>query len=1094
MERRFSAFLFLLLLALPLTAQEGRLELKLDDMTVVAPARWEVGHQEGDSVQLHIPLEKPRIEGAGMDKNPKPTHVLASQAGMLVIIERRRDHAEAVRRLAEIASEQPEPPELLLIGGWPALQRTFRAPMPQTGEESLQDWSLETTFTTTAIAVDTRIVRFDTMMAPDAPPDVTEESLAIAHETKIPRGPESDSRSELRTVRKLMKAPPSEPHQQPPHPSDKDLRKPDDQQAVAGVAVNVQTGVGEVEVATNNGQNVVVAANSGFSFSADFGATYTSGGGTPCNQTLCDGDPSLAVGASGNIYYAWIGGPTLTTLGNGVSRSTNNGQTFAFRGMAATCPGITTCTVADQEHIAADRANAATGGGDLIYNVWRDFATIFSLRISCSSDSGTTWTAGAAIGAGDFPRVSVGGDGFVYVAYASGGNMMLHKYSNCDAGLTAQTGWPLTVSAFNSVVCPVPGLDRCNRRNILASPKVAVDDIDPNHVYYSFVTSTGAGNEDVMVFDSNDGGATFPRSVRVNNAVTARRFMSWISSYGGVAQVSWYDRRTASAANNDLTRFYIGGAAVRGPNLVALPEVDLSGNNDPHCTNWPCATDRSNDSESCSAQPQLGGSCLNALGGGSGTRCDFTSTACPAGETCSVGRGCPKYGDYNGNAAGGGLFFSAWSSTTPPAAIGGAAGTLRVYASADRVPSDFYVRDWNSAPNFDNGAQPSTSAVFWATSDVWSENTTTPSAPAGNGSIVGDPPSRTGSNYLFARVSRRAPAAATAPSATVTVNFFRGDYGLGSPFVAIGSETLTFGPGDTMLTTPAHAWTVPATASAHLCVAVQIVAPNGDTFSLPSIAGLAPGPADPLILIDNNKAQRNLADTVGTAGGTELISQIFNSQKEGRTVRLRVLLPFDQKLQGSLEVIGGEKVALDNKSVIELGHLAPGEPRWLRLRATDLQNVDKPVTVHVFEDTDPPSNGFTLLVERGDLERVVRRNLTANADLFHRLGELKKSRAAMRVSELALEARHKLTRYGREGAEEVYLEFLREAVESIKEIVHDHLSGAEGSDPFDIGEANDRLHKTVAAGDVDRAAAANTALVERFDAHLTQLLLVGRKR
>src|SRR5204862_83326 len=193
-------------------------------------------------------------------------------------------------------------------------------------------------------------------------------------------------------------------------------------------------------------------------------------------------------------------------------------------------------------------------------------------------------------GAGDFPRVSVGGDGFVYVAWASGGNMMLHKYSDCDAGLVAQVGFPVTVSAFVNVVCPVPGLDRCNGRNILSSPKVAVDDLDSNHLFYVFATSTGAGNEDVMVFDSVNGGATFPRSVRVNNAVAGRRYLPWISSYGGVAVVTWYDRRSATAGNNDLTRYYRGGAAVRGPNLQALAEQDLSGPDDAQCSPWPCAT------------------------------------------------------------------------------------------------------------------------------------------------------------------------------------------------------------------------------------------------------------------------------------------------------------------------------------------------------------------------------------------------------------------------------------------------------------------------------------------------------------------------
>ncbi len=396
-------FMMLLIMAaiLPVAAQEKGVEVELYEMTISAPPNWQLGYRERDSVQLHIPLPEPRIEGPGTEDNPKPTHVLHSLVGMLIMIEHRRDHEEAIRRLAEIASEQPEPPELLLIGGWPALERTYRALLPQTGDETKWDWGLEANFITTAVAVDTRVIRYDTMMAPDAPQELLAEVLAIARETKMPQGPESDSRDELKIIPKLWKLPSSGPKSPPRYDDDLGLPGlpaggPGD---IAGVAVNVHTGVGEVEVATNDGQNVVVAANSGYSFSSDFGNTYTFGGATPCNQVVCDGDPSLAVGASGNIYYAWIGGPSFSNLGNGVSQSTDNGQTYTFQGMAATCPGITSCSVADQEHIAADRANAAAGGGDLLYNVWRDFGTPFTLRISCSSDSGVNWTAGAAIGA-----------------------------------------------------------------------------------------------------------------------------------------------------------------------------------------------------------------------------------------------------------------------------------------------------------------------------------------------------------------------------------------------------------------------------------------------------------------------------------------------------------------------------------------------------------------------------------------------------------------------------------------------------------------------------------------------------------------------
>ena len=1075
---RLAQVVGLLLLFVPLSSAQQTLQLQLSStVQAAAPPNWRISNQTANSIGLYVPLQKERKFTAESNKeNLKPEFVVASEASMLIIIEQRKDHADAVRRLASIASEYPEPVTSLLIAGWPAIERRYRAVMPQPGDTE-SSGNIMTSFATTAVAEGAMVIRFDTMLAPDADPKLLDEAHQIAQSLRAPEGPPATSERELQEIKSMAK-PPQMPSSQP-GPGGEKPRKGGHGQP--GAAVQVQSGLGELEVATNDGQHVVVAANSGFSFSSNSGASYSFGGGTPCNQAACDGDPTLAVGNSGDIYYGWIGGPSSSALGDGVSRSTNNGQTFTFQGLAATCPGTTACTVADQPHIAADRNNAAMGGGDRLYNVWRDFAPAFSIRISCSKDSGATWTSGVAIGAGDLPRVSVGGDGFVYAAWPNGGNMMLHKFSNCDAGLTPQVGWPIVVSAFTNVVCPVPGLDRCNGRNILSSQKVAVDDLDPNHIYYVFANSTGAGNEDIMVFDSTDGGATFPRSVRVNSATTARRFMPWISSYGGIAAVSWYDRRHATMANNDLTRYFIGGAAVRGTGLQALAETDLSGNDDAECSTWPCATNAMTDSESCSIQPELGGRC--AMGGVlTGTACDFSTPACPMGQTCSIGRGCPKYGDYNGNAAGAGRLFSAWSSATPPAVIGGASGSIKVYASADRIPSDFYVRDWNDTPtSFDNGAQPSTHANFWSTSDVWNQNMTTVEAPGANGSVLGDPPSRAGSNFAFAQVSRRAAAMSTAPDAMVTVNFYFGDYGLGAPFVPIGSEMVTFTASDMTRLTPAHSWTVPAMASSHLCLAVEIVGPDGDTFSLPSVSGIAPGPADPLILNDNNKAQRNLQDTVGTASGTELIAIISNAEKERRDIALRITLPEGVRIPGNVEVIGGKTSEIVNNGRIDMGVLAPGEYRFLRLRVTSLANVDKPVPIDIFEDTKPPANGFTLLLRRDSAQNVQRRTLLNLAGVMLRLAEVEKNEAAKKQGELAL---HESKRKD----EVAYARYLTDNRTTITGIVSQHLRRSKAADLFGVAAAEKELWSAVQQKNLDGAAAALIALTERLDAHLTATL------
>jgi hypothetical protein len=304
---------------------------------------------------------------------------------------------------------------------------------------------------------------------------------------------------------------------------------------------------------------------------------------------------------------------------------------------------------------------------------------------------------------------------------------------------------------------------------------------------------------------------------------------------------------------------------VRGPHLQSLWETDVSGVDDQQCSLWTVAPRSPKDSDKCSVQPQQAGRCSISTN----TKCDFDdcnpwTPACKCGrkETCNTGTGDPKYGDYNGNAAAAGLSFSAWTSSTPPATVGGPGPSLNVYASTNHVPSDFYVRDWTAAPSlFDDGSQPSTNSVYWATSDVWNQSTSAASAPGPKGYVRGDPASRTGSNYAFARVSRRAPAAATAPNATVKANFYLVPSGPGIGVkgfnTSLGSETLTFGPGDMMLTTPGHAWSIPVGSPRTISLAVEIEAPDGDVFAQPSMGDRTKVLLDPFTP-DNNKARRVL--------------------------------------------------------------------------------------------------------------------------------------------------------------------------------------------------------------------------------------------
>jgi len=198
--------------------------------------------------------------------------------------------------------------------------------------------------------------------------------------------------------------------------------------------------------------------------------------------------------------------------------------------------------------------------------------------ISCSSDSGNTWGA-ASFASGDFPRVAVAPDGNVYVVFNSGNDININKYAPCsgNASMTPTAGFPKKIVTANKVPCPVPGLDRCNSGNDLRSFQPAVDDTNSSHIYVAYAVNTAAGNENVVVQDSTDGGSTWRAAVQLNGGGNARRYVPWVCATNGTAYVSWYDRRAANGTDNDLTDYYGASAALDGGgNLAAGAEFQIN--------------------------------------------------------------------------------------------------------------------------------------------------------------------------------------------------------------------------------------------------------------------------------------------------------------------------------------------------------------------------------------------------------------------------------------------------------------------------------------------------------------------------------------
>ena len=98
-------------------------------ITVAYPDKWSVmpGGSANAYELINVPAEEQQSAARAAEEQQDAAR--AGAARIIIITEHRTDHAEAVRRLKEIAEEEESSPTFLNIGGWPALQRRHLAPL-----------------------------------------------------------------------------------------------------------------------------------------------------------------------------------------------------------------------------------------------------------------------------------------------------------------------------------------------------------------------------------------------------------------------------------------------------------------------------------------------------------------------------------------------------------------------------------------------------------------------------------------------------------------------------------------------------------------------------------------------------------------------------------------------------------------------------------------------------------------------------------------------------------------------------------------------------------------------------------------------------
>ena len=299
------------------------------------------------------------------------------------------------------------------------------------------------------------------------------------------------------------------------------------------VAANGDLTVGWKEALTPEGAGQRVA----YARSVDGGATWSANAlkGTTA-PGLEQSDPWLVLDAAGGLHYASLEYSSDNSIsGVTVTSSADGGRTWSGPVQADDRGGF-----ADKEAMTSD----GSGTLYLVYDdvLGPDYATSESidLLITRSVDGGATWSPTVSVtGApGNIlgPVVAARPDGRVVVAWwnLAAGDVLAS--ASTDRGAT----WTPAVR-----VNAVPGSAVwVNSSWETAMPSIAQDASGRLYVAWA---DLGAGTRDILVSRSDDGGATWSSSVRVNDVATGDQWMpSLVVDPRGTVHAAWLDGRTGA--------------------------------------------------------------------------------------------------------------------------------------------------------------------------------------------------------------------------------------------------------------------------------------------------------------------------------------------------------------------------------------------------------------------------------------------------------------------------------------------------------------------------------------------------------------------
>ncbi|HWY52780.1 MAG TPA: sialidase family protein [Candidatus Bathyarchaeia archaeon] len=777
--------------------------------------------------------------------------------------------------------------------------------------------------------------------------------------------------------------------------------------------------------------------------SDDGGRTWRKEFQLPQPSSLCGpGDQKIAFDASGSLYVAELGGDCMTGAP----------QDFIYRQTGAENDPLTIGASYgdDQPHIDVDKASG-TGCPSRLYSPWLNFNV--SNERSTVSDSTTGGAAMTDVAAGNnsFPdrttRIALSSDGKAYIIYKSregtvaGGFENVHFYvrrsDDCGGTWTANGGTS-GVSVHGSGTVQTWFTTTWGNPSKGPTAKARSSDawiaVDPTSgdVYAAYVSKDSSTFGQIYVARSTTQGTSWMTPVRVTDGTHHSAYPEIAVTANGTVGVLYIDYD--DSGTDILYRHHFARSFDQGGH-------------------WSHET-------------------LQSM--------DPNSFAIPATNP-------PLWGDYEGLTAVGKIFYGIYTGQS----TGRSTTQLDpIFFSESGVPasSDFYVRDWTTnASTHDNGEEPSTNSDWWDTGDVWNRLTNTPGTfdpttdrPDHHNALIG-------TNFAFARISRKAAAAMGSPDIAVTPTFLYADYGNGVNYVNLGSApAVTFHATDTTpVVTSGLSWTLPATHSTHVCMAVEISSP-GDPFS-PDLTNRAPGVSDPLIPTDNNKAQKNMDLVLGEQGGDFSFYAVIHNPDlfvHDVTMQYDASPGVVERMGGALvEAVGGESQPFRRGGTINFAKMQPGENRWIGLSFALHGQGGGPMPV-AFSEINGKAvvNGFTIVMHPSSSSEVIRQNLQSHRDVFLRLsrafhipqGETESKAAAGLLEQRQITAQE-------------YVGFLQQHAHPVSLAVSQLLAMEKMPDQFGIQQSIEKLDAALGAGQTGAVESAHATLLNKLDGFQTML-------